>query len=171
MTEPNTDLGDGFRIRPATDRDMDRVGQIARQAWQRIHDSFEKIMGREMHAVLCANWEEQKEASIRGHFTRNPDWVRVVEDAAGQVVAFLTFRIDREKALGTITNNAVAPEAQGRGIGTKMYSCALDLFRKEGLKFASVGTGLDEGHAPARRAYEKAGFDIARADVTYYKYL
>ena len=171
MTEPNTDLSDGFRIRPATAQDMDRVGQIARQAWQRIHDSFRKIMGEEMHAVLCANWEEQKEASIRGHFARNPDWVHVVEDAAGRVIAFLTFRIDREKFLGTITNNAVAPEAQGRGVGTKMYAHALDLFRKEGLKFASVGTGLDEGHAPARKAYEKAGFDIARPDVTYYKYL
>jgi len=47
----------------------------------------------------------------------------------------------------------------------------LNLFRQEGLKYAMVGTGMDEGHAPARRAYEKAGFDIPRTDVTYYKYL
>lgn len=171
MTEPNTDLGDGYRIRRATGGDMDRVGQIARQAWGRIHDSFEKIMGKEMHDALCANWEEQKEAQVRGHFERTPEWGRVVEDAAGQVVAFITFRVDREKSLGTIGNNAVAPEAQGRGIGTKMYAYVLDLFREEGLKYASVSTGMDEGHAPARRAYEKAGFDIARTDVTYYKYL
>ncbi|MBT4097360.1 MAG: GNAT family N-acetyltransferase, partial [Gemmatimonadetes bacterium] len=34
-----------------------------------------------------------------------------------------------------------------------------------------VGTGLDDAHAPARRAYERAGFDIAQQDVTYYKKL
>ncbi|OGG54656.1 MAG: hypothetical protein A3F84_13835 [Candidatus Handelsmanbacteria bacterium RIFCSPLOWO2_12_FULL_64_10] len=171
MIESGSPLGDGHRIRRATGGDMDRVGQIARQAWQRIHDSFEKIMGEEMHAALCVNWEAQKEAQVRGHFERTPEWGRVVADATGQVVAFITFRVDREKSLGTIGNNAVAPEAQGRGIGTKMYAHVLDLFRKEGLKYANVFTGMDEGHAPARRAYEKAGFDIARTDVTYYKYL
>lgn len=162
----------GYRIRRATGADLDRVGEIARQGWVRIHDSFQQIMGEEMHGVLCANWEENKEGQIRGHFARHPDWLYVVEPDGGEgVVAFVTFRIDREKSLGTIGNNATAPEAQGKGIGTAMYTFILDLFRKEGLRYASVSTGLDEGHAPARRAYEKAGFDIAREDVTYYKHL
>lgn len=172
MAESGSDLEAGYRIRRATGGDMDRVGQIARQAWRPIHDSFEEIMGKEMHDAVCADWEADKEAQVHGQYERNPEWFWVVEDAAtGEVVAFLTIRVDWKRSLGTIANNAVAPEAQGRGIGTKMYTYALDLFRQEGLKFASVGTGMDEGHAPARRAYEKAGFDIVRTDVTYYKYL
>lgn len=162
----------GYRIRHATEGDMQRVGEIARQAWVRVHDSFREMMGEEMHGVLCANWEANKEAQVRNHWARYPDWFRVVEaEEAGEVVAFISFRIDREQTMGVIGNNAVAPEAQGRGIATMMYTCVLDLFRQEGLKYASVGTGLDEGHAPARRAYEKAGFDIACPKVTYYKYL
>ena len=27
------------------------------------------------------------------------------------------------------------------------------------MEYATVGTGLNEGHAPARRVYEKAGFE------------
>ena len=73
--------------------------------------------------------------------------------------------------MGVIGNNAVAPEGQGRGIGTAMYQFVLDLFREKGLRFACVGTGLDEGHAAARRAYEKAGFDRRRESIMYYKYL
>ena len=125
-----------------------------------------------MHDVLCANWAEEKENAVRDHWKRTPEWFRVVEDTeTGHVVAFVTFRMQKDKGLGLIGNNAVAPEAQGKGIGTLMYSYVLGLFRAEGLRFATVGTGLDEGHAPARRAYEKAGFDIQQPTVTYYQYL
>ena len=172
MNGPHSELVPGFRIRPAVREEMDRVGEIAREAWQRIHASTAEIMGEGMHAVLCANWKQEKTAAVRRHWQSNPEWFRVVAATeTGNVVAFLTFSIDRGKSLGRITNNAVAPEAQGKGLGTAMYRYALGCFRSEGLRFASVGTGLDEGHAPARRAYEKAGFNIAQPQVTYYQYL
>lgn len=161
-----------YHIRHANESELDRVGEIARQAWQRIHESYRKIIGKEMHRDICANWETDKEAQVRRHWENHPDWFRVVESVeTGQVVGFITFRIDSAKSMGTIGNNAVAPEAQSNGIGTMMYNYVLDVFREHGLKYASVTTGLDEGHASARYAYEKAGFDITRADVTYYKYL
>ena len=34
-----------------------------------------------------------------------------------------------------------------------------------------VTTGADDAHAPARRAYEKAGFEKSLSSVTYYKKL
>jgi ribosomal protein S18 acetylase RimI-like enzyme len=161
-----------YVIRPADEKEAKRAGQIARAAWVPIHEVSIQIRGKAMHDVLCANWADEKEAAVVNHWKRTPEWFRVVEDTASrEVVAFVTFRMDREKFLGLILNNAVAPEAQGKGLGTLMYSHVLDLFRSEGLRFASVGTGLDEGHAPARRAYEKAGFNIQQPTVTYYQYL
>jgi len=160
----------GYGVREAVADDMDRVGQIARRAWAPIHDSFSRMMGTELHSVVFADWENQKEAQVRRHWERYPEWFRVVEsEGTGEVVGFISFRIDREKLLGTIGNNAVAPEAQGQGIGPVMYAAVLDVFRREGCRFATVGTGLDEGHARARRAYEKAGFDIAVPQVAYYQ--
>jgi hypothetical protein len=42
--------------------------------------------------------------------------------------------------------------------------------KENGMKLAVVGTGGDPGHAPARRAYEKAGYTAMPA-VRYYKEL
>lgn len=165
-------LTSGYVIRHAKQEDMDAVCCIAKMAWARIHDSFRNIMGADMHDVLCANWEENKAAQVRGQFEHHPEGVYVViEEGRGYVVGFITMRFNTEKSLGIIGNNAIDPSVQGRGIGSAMHSFALDVFKEMGLQFASVTTGLDEGHAPARRAYEKAGFDIRQEDVTYYKKL
>ena len=37
------------------------------------------------------------------------------------------------------------------------------------IALTKVLTGLDEAHAPARRSYEKAGFDRGLQSVKYYK--
>jgi hypothetical protein len=34
-----------------------------------------------------------------------------------------------------------------------------------------VSTGLDDGHAPARAAYQKAGFVVGLPSITYYQAL
>ncbi len=78
MSIPASELTAGFRIRRAAQEDMERVGKIARQAWQRIHASTTEIMGEEMHAVLCANWEDEKTAAVRRHWEAHPEWFRVV---------------------------------------------------------------------------------------------
>ena len=172
MDRQNQEIVPGYRIRYARAEDMGRVGQIARQAWVRIHESSIKNLGEELHDVLSPDWARRKESPVCGHWERHPDWFRVVESTeTGEVSAFVTFSIDETLSMGRITNNGVAPEAQGNGIGSAMYSFVLDLFREAGLKYAMVGTGLDEGHAPARRAYEKAGFNIAQEKVNYYLYL
>ncbi len=161
----------GYRIRKAQHGDLTSVCDIAKHAWQRIHENAAEIMGEEMHSVLCNDWEEKKAQAVRGHWERNPEWVRVVTSQDGIVVAFVTFRIDPEKSLGTILNNAVSPDYQARGIGTAMYEYVLNRFREEDIRYASVGTGLDSGHALARRAYEKVGFNIEQPHVTYYQEL
>ena len=39
--------------------------------------------------------------------------------------------------------------------------------RKEGLRYAQVTIGLDVRHAPARKAYAKAGFEKGFGSITY----
>jgi hypothetical protein len=49
-----------------------------------------------------------------------------------------------------------------------MYSFVLNYMREAGMKSAVVTTGGDEAHAPARRAYEKAGFSGAVPSFEYH---
>ena len=52
-----------------------------------------------------------------------------------------------------------------------MYRFVLDHFRRLGLRYAHVDTGLDDAHIPARRAYEAVGFDRAVPSVDLWQRL
>ena len=67
--------------------------------------------------------------------------------------------------------NAVHPDHAGQGIGTWMYRETLVRMKALGAEVVEVGTGGDAAHAPARRAYEKAGFHTAIPGVHFYRTL
>jgi hypothetical protein len=50
-----------------------------------------------------------------------------------------------------------------------MYQHVLEHFRRQGLRYAHVDTGLDDAHIPARRAYEAVGFDRQVPTVEYWQ--
>ena len=165
-------MDDKYRFRAATEGDLDRIGEIIRQVWDPIFALHEDNLGEDLFSVVCSNWPDRMKASVGRHLAQNPDWIFVVESSEiGEVIAFIQFLLGGETGVGIVGLNAVAPECQGQGIGTMMYTFVLNRFREEGLKYAQVRTGLNDAQAPARRAYEKAGFNIAKKEVTYYTYL
>jgi GNAT superfamily N-acetyltransferase len=162
---------DGAVLRHAVERDWPRIGEIAIACWTPIHESFRQMMGEVMYEAVTNpgdTWRERKCQQIRDRFAHQPGTVWVVE-LAREVVAFVTFHLEPERSVGQIGNNGVHPDQAGKGWGTFMYRHVLDHFRREGLRFAMVGTGLDWGHAPARRAYEAVGFDHAVPKVDYWQ--
>lgn len=54
----------------------------------------------------------------------------------------------------------VDPDYQRRGIAMSLTDFAVDRMKEAGMEIAMVETGGDWGHAPARAAYEKAGFRV-----------
>jgi len=158
-------------IRPAGAEDLPRMKEIAVRAWEPIYADYETRMGEELFSLLHPDdWKDEKAGQVADHFQRWPEWCLVAE-IDGQVAGFITFVLDTERKIGEIGNNAVAPDYQGRGIGSMQYAYVLELFRKEGMAYAQVGTGLDEAHAPARAAYEKAGFELMIPMGRYYRKL
>ena len=91
--------------------------------------------------------------------------------AGGEIAGFVTVILDHRHALGEIGLNAVDPAHASKGIGTAMYRYALERMGEAGMKAATVGTGADDSHAPARAAYAKAGFDRAIPGVHLYRAL
>ena len=86
-------------------------------------------------------------------------WSVHVAQSGSEVVGFVAVRLDASTQVGEIGLNAVDPARAGNGIGTAMYELAVARMREAGMKVATVATGGDPSHAPARRAYRKAGFD------------
>lgn len=87
------------------------------------------------------------------------------------MVGFCSIAFDQNTKVGEVDLNTVHPAHQGEGIGAAMFNHALKLMREAGMEAATVGTGGDDSHAPARRAYEKAGFGPAIPNVYMYRLL
>ena len=154
-------------IRQAESGDADRCGEIAVLAWQRVFDAWEALLGPVIFAQHYSGWQAGKRAEVVGLVREHPQRA-IVTELDGEVVGFLTYYLPATLGVGEIGNNAVHPDVQGRGIGERQCRRALDLFRELGLTSATVYTGLDEGHAPARAQYRKAGFGLSTPHIRYF---
>lgn len=154
-------------FRPVREEEIERVAEIAVRAWQPIFGYYREALGEDLFARLHTGWEERKAEQVRRAAHARPDCVYVTE-IDGAVVGFITFSTDGATGVGEIGNNAVDPECQARGVGTAQHREVLRMMRECGMHAARVTTGLDPAHAPARRSYEKAGFDRSTSSVTYY---
>lgn len=153
-------------IRPCQTQDLDRICQIAKAAWKNIFDYLENAYGKELYNTVNPDCRNSKTPWLHNFFAEHPDWIYVAE-RNGKIVGFIAFVINKNNRTGTITNNAVDPECGEKGVGQEMYQAVLERFRSEKLKAATVSTGNDPAHAPARRAYERAGFKLKTEQVFY----
>lgn len=138
---------------------------IAEKAWEPIRESQKKLMGEEIFNIIFKNWREEKRNDVRNSLESGNGFIALCD---GKVAGFSTYRLLFELNCGEIMNNAVSPEFRGMGIAGLMHKKSCETFKENGLRVAKVSTGLDEGHAPARKAYEKAGFKLSLPSVKYY---
>src|SRR5262245_51898127 len=85
------------------------------------------------------DWRWRKARHIDEDVAANPSGT-FVSEAAGQVVGYITTRVDREAGRGRIPNLAVAAEFRGQGLGRQLIERALEYFRAEGLEYAMIET-------------------------------
>lgn len=160
-----------LRIRPLQPADIERVVAIAVAAWEPIYAYYRRAMGEELFAAAYPDWRAIKGGQVRRACAPDAAATVCVAELGGEVVGFITFYADAQRSIGEIGNNAVHPYWQGLGIAQRMYQHAFDSLRERGQRFVKVETGGDPAHAPARRAYQRAGFDIALPSVLYYREL
>lgn len=65
-----------------------------------------------------------------------------------------------QERMGAIDIVGVDPDYQRRGISSGLTEFAKQHMRSRGMDIAVVEPGGDPGHAPARAAYETAGFTL-----------
>ena len=104
----NIQDGKKVTLRTAEQQDVQRVGDIAVAAWQRIFDNFKNLVGEEIYREHWSNWQNRKRQEVVGHLERSSETMLIAE-IEGKVVGFLTYRLDDVKLIGEIGNNAVAP--------------------------------------------------------------
>lgn len=134
--------------------------QIRQAAFAPVFASFRAVLGEEIYRRAQAHEDEAQGEQLTSLLREDSVWEVYCAELQDQVVGFVSVRLDEDRLVGEIGLNAVHPDHAGKGIGTSLYEHALARMREVGLRVATVATGGDPSHAPARRAYVKAGFDV-----------
>lgn len=157
-----------LHTRSFTDKDLDAIVELSLLAWEPVFSSFERVLGPKIYSILHPDWRTGQKEVVETICNDRENVKVLVADVDGEVVGFLAYKLQQEDERGEVLLLAVHPEYQNRGIGTQLNLLALQEMEAAGMKMAVVETGGDEGHAPARRSYQKAGY-TAFPIVRYFK--
>jgi GNAT superfamily N-acetyltransferase len=154
-------------LRPLTDADA--VVAFSLDAWAPVFASFGRVMGPRVYGLVYPGWRTAQAAAVAEVCRSLDAWVA---DVDGTPVGFVTVRWIEEDAtpVGEVEMIAVAPDHQWAGIASRLVDRAVAEIAARGVPLAVIGTGGDDGHAPARAAYERHGF-TGLPLVRYYRAL
>jgi GNAT superfamily N-acetyltransferase len=149
-----------IEIREFRQGDLETVVEFALRAWAPVFASVRKVMGDDIFLRLHPDWKADQEQSVRSSCTTGERDV-FVAIADGRPVGFVAIALNAfHERMGVIDIIGVDPDYQRRGVNSRLTEFATEHMRSRGMDIAVIETGGDPGHAPARAAYEAAGFTL-----------
>jgi ribosomal protein S18 acetylase RimI-like enzyme len=129
------------------------------RAWEQVFPSTMEDVPRFVYeSFYPRGWRERQYDDLAAVLDEEPQNVNVaLKD--GRPVGWACTRLHPEDSMGEIYVLAVAPQCQRRGVGRALMEHSFRAIRDAGMGMVMVETGDDRGHAPARVAYESAGFE------------
>ncbi|MEO1591934.1 MAG: GNAT family N-acetyltransferase [Cyanobacteria bacterium J06632_22] len=149
-----------MKIQPYESSHLGAVVQLSMRAWAPVFMSIQTSLNAEVYqAFYPETWQVSQQKAVEDVCAAEDVkvWVAVETE---QPVGFVAAKLHPEDKMGEIYMMAVDPDCQGRGIGSALIDHALSWMKETGMAIVMVETGGDPGHAPARRAYESAGFEL-----------
>lgn len=152
-----------MKIRQYRESDRERLHEITSASFSdaSIHGKLEVMYGK----LRGTTWEERKCVEIDDDIAAEPEGVLVAEDEEGNVLGYITTITDESCGIGRIPNLAVAPEAQGQGVGTQLINAAIDRFEEMGMELIKIETLVtnDAGQG----LYPRFGFEEIVRQIHY----
>jgi len=151
---------DTIQIREFRDEDLETIVEFSLRAWQPVFASVRNLLGDEIFLRLHPDWRASQADAVRLSCTdEDRDVFVAVADA--RPVGFVAVALNAfHERMGAIDIIGVDPDFQRRGVSSRLTEFAAEHMRRSGMDIAVVETGGDPGHAPARSAYETAGFTL-----------
>lgn len=158
-----------LNIRLYRDEDHAAIVELSLLAWEPVFQSFEQVLGCNVYKLIYPDWKASQAKVVESIFEDREKFTILVAEVDGVVAGFLPYTLNHEEKKGEVYLLAVHPGYQNHGVGTALNKAALEGMKAGGMKLATVDTGGDPSHAPARRCYEKAGFDRSISSIHYFK--
>ena len=119
-----------------------------------------EVLGDDIFLLLHPDWRVSQAEAVRSSCV-NEERDVFVAVADGRPVGFVAIGLDAfHKRMGVIEIIGVDPDYHRRGVSSQLTQHATEHMEQFGMKIAVFETGGDPGHAPARAAYEAAGFTL-----------
>lgn len=110
------------------------------------------------------DWKARKADNINDDCDANPDGCFVAE-RGGEILGYITTRVDRVNSVGRIPNLAVVEAARGLGLGRRLIHHALDYFRTQDLRVAKIETMAS--NVIGQNLYPSCGFEEVGRQVHF----
>ena len=154
-------------IRNYRPEDLEQLKEITAICFQGT--SIDRNIEEKLGLLGNRDWRWRKlrhiDADVEGDNARGV----FVCEADGQVVGYITARIDSESKIGWIPNMGILPEHQGSGLGKRLMQTALDYLRDQGMECAKIET-LEQNPVTSQ-FYPSVGFQEVARQIHYIKSL
>ncbi len=137
----------------------EQILALSLAAWAPVFERLRPAVPRYVYdAFYPQDWWARQAPDILAflHEEGERAWVAVAD---GTVLGWVGIRLHPEDKMGEVYIIAVHPDHQQRGVASALMDRAMAEMRRAGMAIVMVETGDDPGHAPARAAYERAGFE------------
>jgi GNAT superfamily N-acetyltransferase len=149
-----------LELREFGDGDLETVVEFSLRAWAPVFAAVRDVLGDQIFLRLHPDWKASQAEAVRSSCTNRERDVYVAV-ADGRPVGFVVVALNAfHERMGVIEIIGVDPDYQRRGVSSRLTDFATEHMRSRGMDIAVVETGGDPGHAPARAAYETAGFTL-----------
>ncbi len=151
-------------IRDYQESDREILKDLTLRAWEPVFEGLEESMDPEIYKIFVPDWQAEQMRSLNT-VCDDPAIHVIVAEADNKLLGYAAMSFHPEDYLGQIYMIGVDPRHQQQGIGTALMEAGLKIIREAGFSLAMIETGGDPGHAAARAAYERMGFqkyEVAR---------
>ena len=151
-----------WRIRSFHPGDLERIKAITIEGFAGV--SVDHGIEQRFGEVAGHDWRWRKARHIDDDVAAHAAGIFVVE-AAGEVVGYITTRVDTEAGKGRIPNLAVTAAARGHGLGRALIEHALDYLRGQGMEIAVIETMAS--NPVGQSLYPSCGFEEIGRQIHY----
>ena len=125
-------------IRPYRPDDLEALKRITAICFEEV--SIDRNIEERFGLIAGRDWRFRKLRHIDDDVAGDRAKGVFVWEEEGEVVGYITTRIDPKSKIGGIPNIAVLPATQGRGIGRQLLAHGLAHMRAEGMECAKIET-------------------------------
>lgn len=155
-------MSEHITIRHYQPSDLPKLRQITVESFGGV--ALEQMIEQKLGVWNQRGWKDRKADHIDEDCQANPAGVFIAE-RDGEILGYITTRIDRPNSRGRIPNMAVVEEARGLGLGRRLIHHALDYFRQEGMQVAVIETMAS--NPIGQHLYPSCGFEEVARQVHY----